>query len=371
MENTIVIDNGSFMTKAGFAGDDSPLAIFPTIVGKPRHIGIMIGMGSRDRYVGDESQSKCGILTITHPVRKGIITDWDDMQAIWHHTFYNELRRDPTEYFVLLTEPPLNRQMSRLVSTEIMFEVFNIQGLSIQNTGILSLYSAEKTHGTVILVGGDISYIVPISRDFVTLYDAVSRIDLAGNDLTLYLQILLNQRGYSFNTTAEREIVRDIKEKLCCVSLDYQSDLKSFLNSTVFDKEYELPDGQIITIGNEVFKCPELLFRPDFPFIDCDSIQDSTYNSYMKCDQQIRNDLFSDIVLSGGSTMFPQFTDRLNKELNSLLNLKEMNILKHPQRDNLSWIGGSIFASLVDSEKKFVLKQEYEENGSFIIERIR
>ncbi|MFX1493569.1 MAG: actin, cytoplasmic 2, partial [Promethearchaeota archaeon] len=264
---------------------------------------------------------------------------------------------------------PLNPRQNREKMAEIMFETFNVPALYIAMQAVLSLYASGRTTGTVIDIGDGVSHIVPIYEGFA-LSHAIQRIDLAGRDVTKYLQRLLRQKGYSFTSTAETEIVRDIKEKLCYVAIDPEKELLLSKKVAGMEKLFMLPDGETISLGIERFLAPECFFNPSVIGKELDPIDDLIVSAISECDVDLRRDLYSNIVLSGGSTMFPGIKERLTKEIKEMISESvEVRIISPPERMYSVWIGGSILGSLKTFHRMWITRREYKEFGPTIIHR--
>ncbi|XP_054858621.1 actin, cytoskeletal-like isoform X4 [Eublepharis macularius] len=305
---TVVVDNGTTTSKAGFAGEDAPRTAFPTVVGRPRLQG---PMGLKDFYVGEEAQRKRDILALKYPIEFGVIINWDDMEKIWHYS-YNELQVAPEEHPLLLTEPVRNPKAHREKMTQVMFETFNTPALYVAMQPVLSLFASGRVTGIVLDSADWITHTVPISEGYA-LPRAIMRYNPSGSDLTDFFVRMLDERGYSFTTTAEREI-------------------------------------------------------PAFLGMESCGIHELTFNAIMRCDVDIRKDLYANIVLLGADATYPGMADRLQKEITPLLpRTMKMNTVSPLDRKDAAWVGGSLLASLSIFWKMLISKQEYDESGPSIV----
>ncbi len=363
------MDNGTGISKNGFGGEDQPRSVFPTVMGKPKYENIMPDVSSREWYIGEEAMELKGIMNLNYPIEHGVVGDWPAMERLWHYTFYTDLRIDPSEYPVLLTEAPLNPRLNREKMAEIMFETFNVPALYIATQAVLSLYASGRTTGCVIDIGDGVSHIVPIFEGFA-LSHAIQRIDLAGRDVTTYLQRLLRQNGNLFTSSAEKEIVREIKEKLCYVAIDPEKEIILSNKVAGMEKAYMLPDGETITIGLERFLAPECFFNPAVLGKELAPLDDVIVGAISDCDVDLRRDLYSNIVLSGGSTMFPGIKERLSREIKEqVADSIDVRIIAPPERMYSVWIGGSILSSLKTFHRMWITRRDYKEIGPQVIHR--
>jgi len=269
----------------------------------------------------------------------------------------------------MLTEAPLNPNRNREMMTKIHFETFNVSAMYVQMQAVLSLYALGRTTGCVFDSGDGVSHTAPIYEGY-TLPHAINRLDLAGRDLTEWMMKCLQEKGYSFTTSAEREIVREVKEKLAYVAMDYDEEMKNASSSADLAKDYELPDGNVITVDIARFKCPEALFQPSMIGKEAEGIHQTTYNTIMACAVDLRKDLYANIVCSGGTTMFEGIEGRLSKEITALVpSTMKVRIIVKPERKYLVWIGGSLLAGLGSFQTMWITKAEFDDVGPAIVHR--
>ncbi|XP_041484906.1 actin, clone 302-like [Lytechinus variegatus] len=369
-KQALVIDHGSFEIQAGFAEEDAPRTAFQTLVGRPRHKNIA-GLSNTlaDSYVGDEAQRKRGVLTLTYPIERGVVTKWDDMEAVWSHTF-SELKFNPQEERAVLSQIPNNPKPNKEKTAEIFFEKFQSHSICLANQAALALYSSGKTCGLIVDSGHGVTHVVPIHQGN-PLPPTILQMDLAGRDMDEALfYYLVSEHGYSGRLSD----LRGVKEKLCYVALDPDNvSQASTATDSSSQNTYELPSGETITIDPaERFRIPEALFKPSIIKKDFLGIHEMAYNSISGLEGDVRKDLLRLVYLVGGSTLFRGFKERMEHELTALApSSMKVHVIAPPERKYSVWIGGSIFASKrpYRDETHWVSKQEYEEIGPDVVHR--
>lgn len=372
MNQPVVIDNGSGTIKAGFAGDEEPKCIISNYVGRPKYIRVMAGGLEGDYFIGRSAQQHRGLLSIKYPMEHGTVVDWNDMELIWHHIYSKEqLQIFAEEHPVLITESPVNPRRNRERTAEIFFETFNVPALFISMQAVLSLYASGRTTGVVLDSGDGITQAVPIYEGFA-LPLSIVRTDVAGRDITKFLKFLIRKEGLTLNTTAEFEVIKKLKEETCYITSSPLRALDDLAASGDSDKmPYTLPDGHSIEIGTSSrIKAPEILFRPDLIGSESEGIHEVLVNSIAKSDLELRKVFLENIVLSGGSTLFKGFGERLLSEVKKAVpRNSHIKIFSSPKRLYSTWTGGSILANLGSFKRMWVSKREYEEEGHRAIHR--
>eukprot|EP00927_Polykrikos_kofoidii_P077820 TRINITY_DN74727_c0_g1_i1.p1 TRINITY_DN74727_c0_g1~~TRINITY_DN74727_c0_g1_i1.p1 ORF type:complete len:463 (+),score=98.81 TRINITY_DN74727_c0_g1_i1:59-1447(+) len=348
----LVLDCGSALSKVGFAGDVEPfrrggdsLGIFPTRVA-PREVQ-PAGHGYRSRYVGTDAVAFAGDRAGC-PMQD-FVTNWEDMERIWHHAFYNVLRVDPEEHPVLLTEAPLTPKADREKTVQIMFETFNVPALFIAQQAALSMFACRRSSGVLVDVGAGSGRIVSVIEGYIMPH-AIRRTEVAGQALSQYLARLFADSVCDVSGGAET--AQSVKEGSCYVAVDFDAELAA------------LP-----TTSSHRICCPEALFRPSFAGLEGQGLHVEVLESVMRCDFSCRDALLSGIVLAGGSTMFPGINVRLQNELASLTDNQGIRIHASPERRYLAWLGGSDAASLDNFAEMWTTKEEYDESGPSIVHR--
>jgi len=287
------------------------------------------------------------------------------MEQLWEYTF-RSLGVSPSGHPLLLTAPPLNPKRNRERTVQVIFESFNAPCMYIGVQAVMTLYACGRTTGCVVDSGDGVTYTVPIYGGYAVSH-AIQRVEYAGQNLTEYLTRILTERGYMFTTTAEQELVKELKEKLCMVVEDFDAELLK--NDTEIEKEFETDDGRIIRLGNERFRCPEALFTPSLLGMETLGIHHVIHSSIAATDTDLRSELWQNVILSGGNTLFEGFTERLNVELGRLAPGTTKVRVYRPESVYSAWCGGSILSSLPAFKDSWVWQEEYDEVGPAVVHR--
>lgn len=278
MSYPLICDPGTGYLKIGYSNYDFPQKSIPSVIGKPmlRSGEKISGVELKSIMVGEEVTPFRSVLDLSYPISEGIVNSWDNMELIFDHAF-ESIKAKPAETKLLLTEAIMNPLTNREKMAELMFEKYGFSEITMQIQAILSLYAEGLTTSLLLDAGDGVSHLIPVYEGTI-LTPFITRLNLAGRHITSYLLKLLFLKGYSFNSSADFETVREIKEKLCFVSSDLEVDRMLGKETTTLDKHYRLPDGKKIRIGRERFEAPELLFQPWLGGFDFNGISESVFD---------------------------------------------------------------------------------------------
>jgi len=379
--HNVVIDNGTATVKGGFSSSDAPQCKIPSIVGHGRHKGAMSSLGLKDCYVGSQAQTLRGILSINHPIRQGVVQDWDDLETIWDHILQNELKTEASAQPLLITQQPLASQEDETKMAEILMEKMQVPAMFIANKSVMSLYGGGNMTGISVDSGHDTTYLVP-SYQGNAIQDATLVLKIGGRQVTDHLMNLLMNGKYSFpddnfllwrkkkktkfTVSSRKDIIRELKEQYCQVTTHYT---KSWEDPSFPENSIRLPDGNMIVMGKETFVAPEIMFQPALANKKSCGLSQLIYYSVLKCEESVRSELLSNITLSGGNTKFPGFEKRLYQELSSLFDEKTtIKVKALPNRELLGWIGGARLSNLSSFQRFWLTAADYQEKGPVLLQ---
>jgi centractin len=351
---SVVVDIGSGSLKCELASAEAP-KVHPNLVGSHKHKPLMPASEVLP-LVASEAAKGRGLLKLRYPMEHGRITDWNAFTTVLKHVV-GDLGIPSRDHPMLLTEPPLADRNQRARLAEIVFEELHHPALLFGVQGVLSLFASGQTTGVVLDVGDGVTQACPVV-DGYSIRDATKRVDFGGRDVTRYMQNLLRQHGTFLDTSAEFEIVREIKETQCYVVL------RSSDNKEVAAKKHRLPDGTEVVLQSEMPDAPELLFDPTLYGHEVPSVVQTVSDCVKSCDIDLRRQLYESVFIAGGSTTVPHFCDRLLPEL-ARVTPRSCTVRLHAPADRhlTAWTGASFLAQLTSFREMLTTKAEYNEHG--------
>ena len=299
-EPVIVFDNGSGYLKAGLSNKEIPSITMPALIGRPmlRYAEKLEEIELKPIMIGDEVVPVRSLLELTYPMKEGIIENKDDMALLWDYCVKEKLglKGDLKDRKFLLTEAPSNPNENKMKMGEILFEKLGVGYFNIEPQAKLTLFCEGLETGIILDSGDGVSHCIPIASSYL-LHHQIKRLDIAGRHITDYLIKLLQIKGYAFNSTADFESVREIKEKYCFVSCDIESDRKLDKETTYYNTIHKLPDGRKIRISSEKYEAPEILFEPHLIQNEQPGIHEMLYNAINVSKLNFNFIIYRDVIL--------------------------------------------------------------------------
>eukprot|EP00758_Cryptobia_borreli_P005673 Tbor_TRINITY_DN4959_c0_g1::TRINITY_DN4959_c0_g1_i1::g.9972::m.9972/K16575/ACTR1, ARP1; centractin len=376
----VVLDMGSGSIKAEFAGSENP-KIFQNSVGHVKHLASipqqqLDGLIDHSFFVSDNVTKHRGLLKVSYPMTNGHVTDWSSLGHIFSHVD-SALGMDPKDHPLLISEAALSSRPQRAKLGQLLFEQLQHPSILFSVQALLSLYSTGNTTGVVLDVGDGVTQVCPVYRGY-SIRDAIRRVDFGGRDVTQHLHTVLRQySGINLDTSAEFEILRQIKEQRCSVaSSAIKSDVENAgtgnssngILAAVPKIKHKLPDGSDISIGSEQVIAPEVLFNPALMGRECPGVVQVLNESIRRTDIDLRRHLYENVFLAGGCTLFNNFGSRFLAEVTRKTPRDcKVRVTAPAERMITTWIGGSFLAQLSTFKAMAVKKSEYLEEGERII----
>ncbi|KAI8331625.1 actin family [Choanephora cucurbitarum] len=400
--NAVVFDMGSTSTRVGFAGEDLPRTTFPTSYGIDANQQYYVGETDINTWRAD--------MEIKNPMEDGLMKDWDAVEQIWQAAYTSMLRVSSAEHPLLCTEPAWNTPENREKMMQLAFETFDVPAFYVAKDAVMTAFSVGRATALVLDSGGDVTSAVPV-YDGCVLKKGVLHQSIGGNLLTQQIrddlkrdlqldvtplykishkkavgageqpQVQYHARPNttkSFHDYQVSRIIHEFKESVSQVS---EIPFDPRLMAQRPQKPFEFPDGYNNSFGAERYRVPEIMFNPshlNISNLDASAgkkhmigASQLVFNSISACDMDLRPLLFNNVIVTGGNTLFPGFTERLNHDLPMMVPGSKVKVHAfgtHYERKMSSWLGGSILASLGSFNHLWVTKKEYEEVGPSIIE---
>mmetsp|Transcript_15698 Transcript_15698/g.34889 ORF Transcript_15698/g.34889 Transcript_15698/m.34889 type:complete len:354 (+) Transcript_15698:135-1196(+) len=342
--DAVVVHCGSFQTLAGFAGNDSPTVVMQTIVGRGLNDVALVGC--------DALRKQRGRWAISRPIQGGVVQDWDDLERVWHHLFYSELRVRPEDTPVLVTEVPLCPKHQREELVRVLIEDFDVPSVFLCSRSVLALYASGRTTGLVVSVGHTVSHTVPVYEGFA-LPHATMVAEMGGRDADAALVRLCRLQG------EDAEWIRNVKHAVVAVVEEGE------VGDSI---ELAAPGGTMV-LGPDRNLAAAGLLQPGIYGKDCPGLHHLAQQSVQRADPELMPELVRSVVLAGGGTMFRGLDTRLKKELEHLWS-QQVNVIAAPERRSSQWIGGSIFASLNGTRHMRVTRALLKKYGPEVVHRM-